>query len=428
MDKATEEMLAQIAGMTEKLEAMDRAKAKETVAASREALTALQERIASHPLNTDSQKLEADVKRAVLDAERTHSAGADKLRHAVSLLRDMGYNTDNALKDDGTQRDDLIRASIEAQVYALNIGLFEIENGLKKRAENSEEFRAKYGRKRFTSSNAGKAHIYAYIYWGLLKIEGLSNEEVVAHPLYKNLSSMSDKLKTYEEFNQYNAYIHLEEWIGNAFETAVFMRNATKSVIAHFYSIASGAIAGEELRNALQDLGTQVDTSNVALWLSALSVDSIRPTSGSYQTVIVLRENIDKGLRYLNVYNTLIQMIADAIEIPELDIFKASLTPIERVASKLNEALEPLRYLIKERKTVPNEQALTTAPPLFTESALEATLEAFRDISMDAPPIPEDNIKYTERNLRAFVLRGVKEWSILFTILSRDYWRRKNGE
>ena len=58
------------------------------------------------------------------------------------------------------------------------------------------------------------------------------------------------------------------------------------------------------------------------------------------------------------------------------------------------------------------------------EEALEATLEAFRDVSPDAPPIPEENITYTERNLRAFVLRGTKAWSNLFTILSRDYWRR----
>ena len=312
---------------------------------------------------------------------------------------------------------DMQRQAIESATEALDKGL----KKLKVKAETAEEFKAKYGRKRFTSSTAGKAHILAYIYWAYLKNEGLSNEELLAQPLYKNLSSMSEKLKTFEELNIYNAYIHLEEWLGNALETALFMRNATKSVLAHFYSIASGAIAGEELRDAL---GAQADEGKIAIWLSTLSVDSIRPTTGSYETVLVLRQNIDKGLRYINVYNTLVKMIAEAIEIPELDVFLLDMEPIRTITSQLNEALDLLREAIRKRETVPNEQALTTAPPLFTERALEATLEAFRDVSPDAPPIPEENITYTERNLRAFVLRGVKAWSNLFTILSRDYWRR----
>ena len=311
---------------------------------------------------------------------------------------------------------EMTRQAIEGTCAALDKGL----KKLKTKAETAEEFKEKYGRKRFNSSTAGKAHILAYTYWAYLKNEGLSNEELLAQPLYININSMSEKLKTIDDLNIYNAYIRLEEWLGNSLETAVFMRNATKSVLAHFYSIASGAIAGEELRDAL---GAQADEGKIAIWLSTLSVDSIRPTTGSYETVLVLRQNIDKGLRYINVYNTLIKMIADAIEIPELDVFLLDMEPIRTITSKLNEALDLLRDAISKRETAPDEQALTTAPPLFTERAMKATLEAFRDVSPDAPPIPEDNITYTERNLH-FVLRGAKAWSSLFTILSRDYWRR----
>lgn len=291
----------------------------------------------------------------------------------------------------------------------------------KQKAETAQEVKEKYGRKRFTSSTAGKAHILAYIYWAYLKNEGLSNEELLAQPLYKNLRSYSEKLQTIEEERAYNAYIRLEDWIDFSLEMALHKRNATKSALAHFYSIASGAIAGEELRDAL---GAQADEGKIAFWLSMLSVDSIRPTTGSYETVIVLRQNIDNGLRFINIYNSLVKMIAEEIEIPEFDVFLLDMEPIRTITSQLNEALGLLREAIRKRETVPDEQTLTTAPPLFTDSAMSATLEAFRDVSPDAPPIPEENITFAERNLRISVLKGAKPWEKLFTILSRDYWRR----
>lgn len=309
---------------------------------------------------------------------------------------------------------DMQKKSIEDATEALEKGL----KKLKAKAETAEEFKEKYGRKHFNASTAGKAHILAYVYWAYLKNEGMSTEELLANPLYKNLSSYSKKLQTLEDLNTYNAYIRLEEWVGSSIETALYMRNATKSVIAHFYSIAQGAIAGEELRNAL---GAQADEDEIALWLSALSVDNIRPTTATYNTVLVLRKNIDKGLRYINVYNTLITMIADAIEIPEFDVFLLDMEPIREMTSYLNEALELLREAVRKRETVPNEQALTTAPPRFTERALEATLEAFRDVTPEAPPIPEDDIAYADLDLRAAVLKGRRSWSHLFTILKRNY-------
>lgn len=393
---------------------------RDELEASKKTYTELRTLINLLPTDTDPQEIEADVKRAVLDAERTHSAGADKLRHAVSLLHDKGYNTENTLADEF----DLIRLYIEAEVLNFHNGIAEVKAYPRKKAENSEAFRAKYANKRFTSSTAGKSHIYAYIYWAYLQREGLSNDELLARPLYRDMDAIKAKIATTEDAFLYNRYLQLEAWLGDDYEAALFMRNGLRSALAHFYSIASGAIAGENLKNALDKLDAQGDTNNVALWLSLLSVDSLMPTASSYEAAITLRANAENGLRYLNVHNTLISIIADEIEIPELVIFQMDMEPVYELISQLNEALSLLRDAIKKRETIPNEQAVTTAPPLFTEAALAATLEAFRDVSPDAPPIPEENIKKTERYIRDNILHGNRAWANLTHTLRKNYWRR----
>lgn len=288
-------------------------------------------------------------------------------------------------------------------------------------AKTAQEVKEKYGRKRFNSSNAGESVIYAYIYWGYLKNEGVSNEEIATQPLYKDLDAIRAKVETVEDALKYNVYVHLQEWLANAFETAVFMKNATSSAISHFYSIASSTIAAENLRKAL---GEKAEENNISLWLSTLSADHLRPTTATYETALSLRKNIEKGLRYLNVFNTLIQLIANATDIPELVLFQINISSTHEIIDKLNEALEVLREEISAREVVPDDRALTTYPPLFTERAMSATLEAFRDVEKDAPRIPEENITNTERNLKLSVLTGAKAWTNLFTLLSKDYWRR----
>lgn len=309
------------------------------------------------------------------------------------------------------------KQAVERAIAALDKLLKKVE----KRAETAEEFREKYGRKRFTSSTAGKGVILAYSYWAYLRKEGLSNAELIAQPLYKDMNAIRAKVETVEDARLYNQYLQLEAWLAEGFEAALFMRNGLRSVLAHFYSITSGAIAGEELRDAL---GAQADEDKVALWLSLLSVDNLRPTTSTYETALTLRQNIENGLQYLKVYNTLITIIAAEIEIPELVIFQMDMQPVNELITDLNEALDLLRGAIDKRATVPDEQALTTAPPLFTERAKRATLEAFREVSPDAPPIPEENIRATERYIRDNILHGSKAWQNLFTQLSNNYWWR----
>ena len=359
---------------------------------------------------TRLRMLERDVKTAVYAAEQVlgSDGGKDKFAYAMDYLTNKkGYDPDK----------DMLRELIEATVFQMHK---DMPRTRKAKAETAEEFKAKYGKKRFTAANAGKALIYRFIYWTYLKNEGMTNEEIAAQPLY-NMDNIRRKPETLKDALQYNVYVSLQEWLTNAFDSAVYIRNATDGAISHFYTIVADAIAGENLRTAL---GEAIHEDKVALWLSALSVDGLRPTKSAYNLALSLRANIDTGLRYLNVYNTLIDMIGKEIEIPEFTVFQVNISNTKDSIERLNAALALLRDEISNRGVVPDGEAVPTISPAFTPKEMEATLETYREVSPDVPPIPVDNVTYTERNLRAFVLEGSKAWTNLFSILSKDYYRR----
>lgn len=359
---------------------------------------------------TRLRMLERDVKTAVYAAEQVlgSDGGKDKFAYAMDYLTNKkGYDPDK----------DMLRELIEATVFQMHK---DMPRTRKAKAETAEEFKAKYGKKRFTAANAGKALIYRFIYWTYLKNEGMTNEEIAAQPLY-NMDNIRRKPETLKDALQYNVYVSLQEWLTNAFDSAVYIRNATDGAISHFYTIVADAIAGENLRTAL---GEAIHEDKVALWLSALSVDGLRPTKSAYNLALSLRANIDTGLRYLNVYNTLIDMIGKEIEIPEFTVFQVNISNTKDSIERLNAALALLRDEISNRGVVPDGEAVPAISPAFTPKEMEATLETYREVSPDVPPIPVDNVTYTERNLRAFVLEGSKAWTNLFSILSKDYYRR----
>ena len=359
---------------------------------------------------TRLRMLERDVKTAVYAAEQVlgSDGGKDKFAYAMDYLtNEKGYDPDK----------DMLQGLIEATVYQMQK---DRPRTRKAKAETAEEFKAKYVKKRFTAANAGKALIYRFIYWTYLKNEGMTNEEIAAQPLY-NMDNIRRKPETLKDALQYNVYVYLQEWLTNAFDSAVYIRNATDGAISHFYTIVADAIAGENLRAAL---GEAIHEDKVALWLSALSVDGLRPTKSAYNLALSLRANIDTGLRYLNVYNTLIDMIGKEIEIPEFTVFQVNISNTKDSIERLNAALALLRDEISNRGVVPDGEAVPAISPAFTPKEMEATLTAYREVSPDVPPIPVDNVTYTERNLRAFVLEGSKAWTNLFSILSKDYYRR----
>lgn len=296
-----------------------------------------------------------------------------------------------------------------------------------KKAETAQEFLDKYRRKRLTDSTAAKCYLYNYLYWAYLtnekkpidylkdrvfKDEGKIWDILMAHPYPEAL---------------YRFYSGLCVWLNTAFESAVLMRNSLNEFLLYYSDIASTTIAGESLR---YELGDKAHNGKVALWLATLSADQFRPTGMSYHKIIglrySLRSNIENYLRYINVYNTLIETMGEMIEVPELTIYQVDTHTVDGLITQLNETLETLRYAINKREVVSDEEAQASSfPPPFTPKEMEETLKAFAPIDDKAPPIPDANIKAVKQYFKELDTASHDfDGDSLFKTMSKDYWRR----
>ena len=280
--------------------------------------------------------------------------------------------------------------------------------------ETAEEFKEKYGRKRFTSSNAGKIVLYNYVYAAYQIEEGAKTEDI--KPLYsgklkdggtRSAEGVVSRIDSTEDLLRYNAFVHLQEWTENAFKTTVFMRNALKSVISDYYNIASSIIAAEAIKKAL---GDKADEPDISIWLSSLTIDSYTPqTNGG--GIYTLRRNIALALRYIKAYNTFIEMIAAAVDVPEYTVFKVSMQSTEASLSHLNVALSMVVSDIRNHRGTDDEY-------------LNETLKAFEPVEMEAEPIPTYNIKKADAIISTVSRHGYKTWTSAFAALYAGYWRQ----
>ena len=285
---------------------------------------------------------------------------------------------------------------------------------LKKRAETVEEFKEKYGKKRFTSSTAWRIVLYNYVYAAYQIEEGAKTGEI--QKLYNSSlkkggvhpsKDVIARISTNEDMLRYNAFVHLQEWTENAFKTAVFMRNALKSVIADYYNITASIIAAEELAKVL---GSKAEEPKVSLWLSTLTLDNYAPqTHGA--GINALRRNITLALRYLKAYNTFIEMVAAAVDMPEYTVFKVNTQNTNNGLLELNEALSALVSLTNENREAEAEY-------------LKETLKAFDPIEIEPEPIPEGNIKKADAIISVLCRQGFKTWTSAFSALYAGYWRQ----
>ncbi len=138
------------------------------------------------------------------------------------------------------------------------------------------------------------------------------------------------------------------------------------------------------------------------------------------------------SLRYLNAYNTLIQIQAEIMEIPELTVFQVDMDKVEKGISELNEVFEALYELISRREVVSDEEAKEKpkdtqnllSPPL-SQSELAEMLKTFEPIPAEAPPIPEKNLGMARGNVKTILSTYSNfTWSGCFDVIRTDYWRR----
>ena len=369
----------------------------------------------------EAEEREAAVKTAVYAAEQKYSHGenAEKLDYVISLLREQGYNTEKTA-DNIT---DPLRACIEAEVFKLRLreGKTGKSGTSADRANTPEEFREKYQKKRFTSGNAGKAQVLNLLYTIYQINAGVKRDTV--QDLYPDLRPIRDKVKTYGDMNAYNSYYYLLEWQRPAFDSAVVMRNALKSVLADYADRAKTMIAGENIR---REIGESASAS-LKLWLSTITIEAYTPQSNGY-AISVLRQNIDKGLREMNAYNSFVELLARITEIPEYTALKVSMRPVYSLIEELNEALECLREDIATHRAEEIKPDATAGEvlkdlTLWTPEYLRETMRLFEPVEKEVPPVSDE----AEAEAKARIRRDFKSqisWDSIYTAYSSTRGRK----
>lgn len=274
----------------------------------------------------------------------------------------------------------------------------------------SEEFRAKYGKKRFVSHTAPKAVLYTFLYECYLQ-----GEKKPITPLYPDIMSIQGKVETYEDMDLWNGYLNLIEWQRSAFNTAVFMRNALQSNLSDLDHMIKSLIAAENLREELR--GTE-RTEAATLWLYSLSIEAYTPQSNG-GIIATLRKNIEAGLRYMKAYNTFMELIAEETKTPEYTLQKVYMGGVWKSLEGLNEALAMLREVVERNRAEEASGDLTQwTPEYFRE-----TMKAFEPVGNNLPPVPKDKIAEARPRIKRALSKGNSSWYGVYFPYSSQYWR-----
>lgn len=283
-----------------------------------------------------------------------------------------------------------------------------------------EEFREKYGKRRFTSKTAPKSLLYTFLY-DLYEI----NENKERTDLYPDMLSIQKQVNTYEDMNVWNAYLNLIEWQRSAFNTAVFMRNTLKSCLSDYHHMITSIISGEQIRREV--VGEQPET--FTLFLHTLTLEAYTPQSdGGQQVVFTLRKNIEAALLYMSAYNTFMDILADFTKAPEYSILKVDMAGALNALDEVNEALELLRQDVAENR----EKEITEATKeekgkLWPIGYLRETMKAFAPIGLDLPPVPASKKKEAKDKIKNNFGKFFLSWHKLFVNYASEYWRRALG-
>ena len=289
-------------------------------------------------------------------------------------------------------------------------------DGDQERVQTAEEFRAKYGKKRFTSHTAPKAVLYTFLYECYLQ-----GERRTISPLYPDITAIQQKVETYEDMDSWNGYLNLIEWQRSAFNTAVFMRNALQSNLSDLDNIVKSLIAAENLREELK--GTEL-TEAANLWLYSLSIEAYTPQSHGY-VIENLRKNVEAGLRYMTAYNTFIELIAEELKVPEYNLQKVLMRQVQESLADVNEALTILKEVAERNRAEEAKGASAGIMTQWTPEYFRESMKAFEPVGENLPPVPEDRQREARPRIREGVKKGQYSWYSTFFRFSSKYWREE---
>lgn len=300
------------------------------------------------------------------------------------------------------------------------------------KAKTAAEFKAKYGRKRLSPSTAGKAVLYNLLYDKFQRHE--KAKEIQS--LYPSFNKFFAMVETYEQAQAYNMYLDLQGWLITASMDADNVRNSLVYTIAYFYSLTADAVAAENLRDELKEtrkeIGDKAYNPHLSIWLRTLTIDNYTPQSDNSGVIGHIRENIDNSLRYIFCYNTLIDIIAEALDTPEIDLYKINMDATKMRIDILNEALSTLRedialYRTAELKSADSIKAGEVLSDIvaYTPEYLAETMKGFAPVSFEPDPIPVENIDEAKEVLKQKILKEYRnQWYILPIKLMANYWRK----
>ena len=154
-----------------------------------------------------------------------------------------------------------------------------------------------------------------------------------------------------------------------------------------------------------------------------LSAESFKKGRQRYKALNIFKQDIEKNLKYIQMHNTYIELIAEAFKIPEMEVLKVSTNSIDRQFEIANNHTKELRE--EEKAKAPSSQVkvyfdpvfdIQPAPPISEEltSLLLSDLKKYLSVidcynNLEAQALREDIFSYSPRSNAAKDYRAVIE-------------------
>lgn len=307
------------------------------------------------------------------------------------------------------------KKAISRAVEALEKSL---DKGSTKPALTAGAFKAKYGRRRFTSSTAGKAVILNDIYrryqlMNPLVVMKSEDKETGTHVtrlkrpqvLYGNMDEITSKI-TLETVDAFEGYQTILNWTGHTTTNMVILSNSLKYNLMYLYDTAANIMAAEELRHVLKKTGG-LDNDHIYIWLRKLTIDEYTEQGDYHHGIEQLRNNIESNLRRIQAYNTYIKLIADIIEIPEfVTAYKVDMENAESIIDSVNRVLASLQdtianYLAEE----PEDQYKGQYAHIghYSPEYMESSMDIFRPIEVKPPEVEEELLQRAVNDIKQII-------------------------
>lgn len=212
-----------------------------------------------------------------------------------------------------------------------------------KKAETTQEFKAKYGRKRFSSATAGKQLIIAYLYLCYQMEEGIpeKKQKSLYRASFDQIAEKVDK-SSKTDIVRFATADALLTWIRTAQKAAVMARDALNSLVLSVTVLSSSfVLCAHTLIN--HGLDTAKDPSS----LQDAMINVINTTG---ETVSYTMERLSECYNQVNGYNNFIAIIAEELNIPELTILQVYTEETNKLIKDLNASLTNYFKLVCEKK------------------------------------------------------------------------------